>query len=77
MAAVLFKMAVLVATPLMAPMTAVAGTAAGVAVLVVVVAGVAVVSAEADEPVVIMITSRTSLILFLPTAIAGFVCSDG
>ncbi len=43
----------------------------------VVVAEVAVVSAEANEPAVITITNRTSLILCLPTAIAAFVCSDG
>ena len=71
------KTAALVATAALAPMTAVAGMAEGVVVLMVVVAGVAVVSAEANEPAVIMIANRTSLILFLPTAIAAFVCSDG
>ena len=57
------KTAALVATAALAPMTAVAGMAEGVVVLMVVVAGVAVVSAEANEPAVIMITNRTSLIL--------------
>ena len=64
------------ATAAMAP-TAVAGTAAGVAVSTVVAACVAVASAEAAEPAD-TITNRASLILcFLPTAMAAFVRSDG
>ena len=44
-------------------MTAVPVTAAGVTLSTVVAVGVAVISAEASEPAVIMITNRTSLIL--------------
>ena len=57
------KTAALVMTAVMAPMTAVPGTAAGVTASTVVAAGVAVVSAKAAKPAVIMITNRTSLIL--------------
>ena len=57
------KTAALVTTAVMAPMTAVPGTAAGVTVSTAVAVGVAVVSAEAAESAVITITNRTSLIL--------------
>ena len=60
---ILVKTAALVMTAVMAPMTAVPGKTAGVTVSTVVAAGVAVVSAEAAESAVIMITNRTSLIL--------------
>ena len=63
LAAVLVQTALLVVMAAMAPMKSVAGTAVGVAVSTLVAAGVAVVSAKAAKPAVIMITNRTSLIL--------------